>query len=122
MSKSPNVFGFVRLENKDAMKGHNKFYEMILKCVDPQMWDVEVKYGRIGTPGKIIPLKGAASRCCTHAQEAFLDQLKSKLKDKEYELIKLDISDKDLKSRIEDLQSMFEGSVKIFEKLELRDF
>jgi len=122
MSKLPHILGFVRLENKDATKNHHKFYEMTFKQITGDMWDVEVRYGRIGTPGKVLSLRGAASTYMPDTEQAFLDQMKSKFKDKEYELIDLGVSDKSLKSRIEDLQSLFEGSTRIFDKLELRDF
>ena len=118
---------FVRLENQND--NHNKFYEMLIAQENMGRCDVVIHYGRIGTQGKTIYLRGADlphgdahEISLQTAKRAFLEQLKKKFKDKEYTLIDLTTNDKSLKVEIEELQCQFEDFSKVAVRLEDRGF
>ena len=121
---------FVRLENTND--NHFKFYEMTFqgrKVGIQQVCDVVVKYGRIGTEGKTIFLRGnefptnnAENIGFYEAKNAFLKQLKKKFRDKEYTLEDISTSDEKLKEEIEELQNQFDGYNAIAVRLENRSF
>ncbi len=122
------LIGFLRLENHND--NHYKFYEMKM-TIHPDRplnnsCDVIIRYGRIGTNGKIMPLKGrslglpvsGASEINPHlGKQAFLRQLKKKFKDKKYSLNDLKVYDERLKKEIIELQDEFEGGSELYDRI-----
>ena len=131
----PKLVGFLRLENRHD--NHSKFYEMTM-LTHPNRphnssCDVNIRYGRIGTEGKTMPLKGkplglpgcGADRIDPDlGREAFLKQLRKKFKDKAYSLDDIKVNDDWLETEIYALQDEFEDGVfdRIAEMLEDRGF
>lgn len=124
------IVAFVRLENTNLK--HYKFYEMEMYQNGERdgipFYDIVVKYGRINTKGKRIFLRSpgigeAEMLLFCDAERAFLKQLKSKLKDKEYALVEVSCSLLEgLKNKIEDVQNEYDGYVAMTIRLEERSF
>lgn len=124
----PKTIGFLRLENHND--NHYKFYEMTMTEHPDRprnsSYDVSIRYGRIGTRGKTMPLKGVPlglPKCGADriepqlAKAAFLKQLRKKFKDKNYSLDDLKVHDRWLKEKILDLQDEFEGGGELFDRI-----
>lgn len=124
----PQRIGFLRLENTNPP--HNKFYEMTILTYPDRprnsSCDVTIRYGRIGTNGRTIPLKGTPLGLPKRGADkidpelgkrAFLKQLKKKFKDKEYSLDELKVNDRWLKEEILALQDEFEGGGELFDRI-----
>ena len=122
----PEQIAFVRLENTED--NHYKFYEMTIQREDGRC-NVIIRYGRIGAKGKTIFLRGkklpngeAKNVVTDVARKAFLKQLTSKFKDKQYTLIDLQVNDQDLEDDISRLQDQYEDLANIMGRLEFRGF
>jgi hypothetical protein len=127
VTKSQRV-GFLRLENTNPP--HNKFYEMTISIYLDRPYnvscDVTIQYGRIGTQGKKVPLKGRPLGLPARGADkvdpdtgkrAFLKQLKKKFRDKAYNLKDLKVNDRWLKEEILTLKDEFEGGGELFDRI-----